>query len=120
MTTRTLKNLLFALSGGLVLMVAPVQAEMRTWTSADGKTLQADFAGTAGAGANAVVKLKLADGSVIEGPTAGGHNAPPRGRMQLTEAGEPHIQSLRPHICNELHTTPAHTVACRGSRREKR
>ncbi len=29
------------------------------------------------------------DGFVIEGPTAGGHNAPPRGTMQLSEAGEP-------------------------------
>jgi len=29
------------------------------------------------------------DGLVIEGPTAGGHNAPPRGKMQLTEGGEP-------------------------------
>jgi NAD(P)H-dependent flavin oxidoreductase YrpB (nitropropane dioxygenase family) len=29
------------------------------------------------------------DGFVVEGPTAGGHNAPPRGRMQLSEAGEP-------------------------------
>lgn len=29
------------------------------------------------------------DGFVIEGPTAGGHNAPPRGRLQLNEAGEP-------------------------------
>lgn len=29
------------------------------------------------------------DGFVIEGPTAGGHNAPPRGKMQLNEAGEP-------------------------------
>jgi nitronate monooxygenase len=29
------------------------------------------------------------DGFVIEGPTAGGHNAPPRGKLQLTEAGEP-------------------------------
>ena len=29
------------------------------------------------------------DGFVIEGPTAGGHNAPPRGKMQLTPAGEP-------------------------------
>ncbi len=29
------------------------------------------------------------DGFVIEGPTAGGHNAPPRGPMQLTEQGEP-------------------------------
>lgn len=29
------------------------------------------------------------DGFVIEGPTAGGHNAPPRGKLQLTAAGEP-------------------------------
>jgi len=29
------------------------------------------------------------DGFVVEGPTAGGHNAPPRGTMQLDERGEP-------------------------------
>lgn len=29
------------------------------------------------------------DGLVIESPTAGGHNAPPRGKMQLNAAGEP-------------------------------
>ncbi len=29
------------------------------------------------------------DGFVVEGPTAGGHNAPPRGRPQITETGEP-------------------------------
>jgi nitronate monooxygenase len=29
------------------------------------------------------------DGFVIEGPTAGGHNAPPRGPVQLTARGEP-------------------------------
>ena len=29
------------------------------------------------------------DGFVIEGPTAGGHNAPPRGKLQLNKAGEP-------------------------------
>lgn len=29
------------------------------------------------------------DGFVVEGPTAGGHNAPPRGRPQLTDTGEP-------------------------------
>ena len=36
--------------------------------------------------------LKKANGSVegfiIEGPTAGGHNAPPRGKLQLDEAGD--------------------------------
>lgn len=29
------------------------------------------------------------DGFILEGPTAGGHNAPPRGAMQLDERGEP-------------------------------
>lgn len=29
------------------------------------------------------------DGFVIEGPTAGGHNAPPRGEMRLSETSEP-------------------------------
>ncbi len=29
------------------------------------------------------------DGFIIEGPTAGGHNAPPRGRLALNDAGEP-------------------------------
>jgi nitronate monooxygenase len=41
----------------------------------------------------AVTMLKKAngtvDGFVIEGPTAGGHNAPPRGKLLLSEAGEP-------------------------------
>ena len=31
----------------------------------------------------------VVDGFIVEGPTAGGHNAPPRGKLQLTEAGEP-------------------------------
>jgi nitronate monooxygenase len=29
------------------------------------------------------------NGFIVEGPTAGGHNAPPRGRLQLDERGEP-------------------------------
>ena len=29
------------------------------------------------------------DGFVVEGPTAGGHNAPPRGQLQLSVEGEP-------------------------------
>jgi len=29
------------------------------------------------------------DGFIIEGPTAGGHNAPPRGKLQLDDNGEP-------------------------------
>ncbi len=34
------------------------------------------------------------DGFIVEGPTAGGHNAPPRGLLQLDPAGEP-IYGLR-------------------------
>lgn len=29
------------------------------------------------------------DGLILESPTAGGHNAPPRGKLQLTASGEP-------------------------------
>lgn len=29
------------------------------------------------------------DGWIIEGPTAGGHNAPPRGRLEVNDRGEP-------------------------------
>ena len=29
------------------------------------------------------------DGFIVEGPTAGGHNAPPRGTLQLNDRGEP-------------------------------
>ena len=46
--------------------------------------------------ASATLALTLAkkasgrvDGFVVEGPTAGGHNAPPRGPLQLTPEGEP-------------------------------
>jgi nitronate monooxygenase len=31
----------------------------------------------------------VVDGFIIEGPTAGGHNAPPRGKVELSERGEP-------------------------------
>jgi NAD(P)H-dependent flavin oxidoreductase YrpB (nitropropane dioxygenase family) len=63
------------------------------------------FAGTApklkrplflGIVASATLAMALAkkangrvDGFVVEGDTAGGHNAPPRGAMQLSAAGEP-------------------------------
>ncbi len=46
--------------------------------------------------ASATLALTLAkkangrvDGFIVEGPTAGGHNAPPRGTLQLTPNGEP-------------------------------
>ncbi|MEQ1840602.1 MAG: DUF1549 domain-containing protein, partial [Verrucomicrobiales bacterium] len=70
MTTRKLTTLLIALFGGLALTVSPARAEMRTWTSADGKTLKAEFSGSSGAGASAMVKLKMEDGSVIDYPVA--------------------------------------------------
>jgi len=31
----------------------------------------------------------IVNGVIVEGPTAGGHNAPPRGKMHLSERGEP-------------------------------
>jgi nitronate monooxygenase len=37
------------------------------------------------------------DGFVIEGPTAGGHNAPPRGKVQFNAAGEP-VYGERDHV----------------------
>ncbi len=37
------------------------------------------------------------DGFVVESATAGGHNAPPRGPMQLTDEGEP-VYGLRDHV----------------------
>ena len=37
------------------------------------------------------------DGFVIEGPAAGGHNAPPRGKVQLNDAGEP-VYGERDHV----------------------
>jgi nitronate monooxygenase len=51
------------------------------------------FLGIIASNTLAVTLLKKAngkvDGFVIEGPTAGGHNAPPRGKTVLDEAGEP-------------------------------
>ncbi|MBI4564234.1 MAG: nitronate monooxygenase [Planctomycetes bacterium] len=37
------------------------------------------------------------DGFIIEGPTAGGHNAPPRGKLRLNESGEP-VYGERDHV----------------------
>lgn len=37
------------------------------------------------------------DGFIVEGPLAGGHNAPPRGPMQLNERGEP-IYGVRDEV----------------------
>jgi len=37
------------------------------------------------------------DGLILETPTAGGHNAPPRGKLQLNAAGEP-VYGERDHV----------------------
>ncbi|MEU7002344.1 nitronate monooxygenase [Nonomuraea sp. NPDC046570] len=37
------------------------------------------------------------DGFILEGPSAGGHSAPPRGRMRLDDAGEP-LYGPRDHV----------------------
>jgi nitronate monooxygenase len=39
--------------------------------------------------AQALARRPGVDGFVVEGPTAGGHNAPPRGPLTLDEGGEP-------------------------------
>jgi nitronate monooxygenase len=55
--------------------------------------LRPNFVAIVASNTLAVTLLKKAngriDGFVVEGPTAGGHNAPPRGKLQLNEAGEP-------------------------------
>ncbi|MEM9017681.1 MAG: DUF1549 domain-containing protein [Verrucomicrobiota bacterium] len=66
---RNLKRTLLILVG-LSFAIGNLQAQSRTWTSADGRTLEAEFAGTVGAGASAKVKLKMADGSMIDYPIA--------------------------------------------------
>jgi nitronate monooxygenase len=52
-----------------------------------------DFLPIISADSLATMLLRRANGSVegfiIEGPTAGGHNAPPRGPLQLTDDGQP-------------------------------
>ncbi len=51
------------------------------------------FLGIVGSATLAMALAKKAsgrvDGFIVEGPTAGGHNAPPRGPLQLTAGGEP-------------------------------
>lgn len=58
------------LVGIAILSISSIRAEMRTWTSADGKTLQAEFAGSIGTGSTAQVKLKLENGSLINYPVS--------------------------------------------------
>jgi nitronate monooxygenase len=58
-----------------------------------GPLLRPKFLAVVASNTLAVTLVKKAngkvDGFIVEGPTAGGHNAPPRGKMQLNESGEP-------------------------------
>ncbi len=65
-----MKPLATLLLGLALLASSPLSADARTWTSADGKSLEAEFAGTNGTGSTAQVKLKMADGSMINYPVA--------------------------------------------------
>ena len=72
------------------------------------------------------------DGLVIESPTAGGHNAPPRGKLQLNAAGEP-VYGERDRVnhrgsayagrsllaCGRIRQ-PGETAGSAGSRRGRR
>jgi nitronate monooxygenase len=57
------------------------------------KLTRPDFLAIVSSNTLATTMLRRASGNVngfvIESPTAGGHNAPPRGKLQLTDAGEP-------------------------------
>jgi nitronate monooxygenase len=63
------------------------------WGEAAPKLDRPDFLAIVSSATLASVLARKASGKVngfiIEGPTAGGHNAPPRGKMQLSVEGEP-------------------------------
>jgi len=54
----------------LTLLASVAFAEMRTWTDDQGRKIEAEFVGTQGAGANVLIKLKLADGRIVPFPLA--------------------------------------------------
>ena len=70
MKRKLLTNCSMAVVGLALFVVSSAQAEMREWTSSDGRKLEAEFAGTSGAGATAQVKLKMANGSFINYPVS--------------------------------------------------
>lgn len=63
------------------------------WSIPDAPLLRPDFLAIISANSLAMTLARKAtgrvDGFVVEGPTAGGHNAPPRGGLRLNERGEP-------------------------------
>jgi len=52
------------------LLGSAASAQVRTWTSSDGRTLEAEFVGTEGAGATAAVRLRLPDERIINYPVS--------------------------------------------------
>lgn len=68
MKHRIVSKLTLALAA--VALASPLMAQMKTWTSSDGKTVEAEFVGTIGAGPSAKVKLKLPDGTIVPYPVA--------------------------------------------------
>ncbi|MEM6917275.1 MAG: hypothetical protein AAF491_11985, partial [Verrucomicrobiota bacterium] len=70
MKTRSFTHCFSLLLAGVLAATTIAEAQMRTWTAADGRTLEAEFAGTVGAGVSAAVKLKLPDGSITNYPIA--------------------------------------------------
>ncbi len=60
--------ILSLLLGGFLAVAMTVSAQARTWTDTQGRTVEAEYLGTEGAGANTVVKLKLADGKIVNFP----------------------------------------------------
>ena len=70
MKHRFLPNLTLAVIACAMTITPTLEAAMKTWTSTDGKTVEAEFAGTVGAGPTAKVKLKLPDGSIVDYPVS--------------------------------------------------
>ncbi|MEO7085650.1 MAG: nitronate monooxygenase [Gemmatimonadaceae bacterium] len=63
------------------------------WPSPDRPLARPRFVAVVSAASLAMTLARKAngrvDGFVVEGPTAGGHNAPPRGELKLNDRGEP-------------------------------
>ena len=83
-----------AITGALEGDDTTMHFDPRTWMECDLPTLtRPKFLAIVSSNTLAITMLKKAhgrvDGLIIETRTAGGHNAPPRGKLQLSAAGEP-------------------------------
>jgi hypothetical protein len=82
---KTIKKPLVMALFGLLLAVASASAEIRTWTDTQGRTVDAEYLGTEGAGPATIVKLKRADGQLFNFPIG-----------NLSEADRVFVQSHLP------------------------